>query len=381
MATIINHNMEAMNAYRNLYGTNHMLAKSLERLSSGYRINRASDDAAGLAISEKMRGQISGLNSAIKNALDGVSLIRVAEGALAEVNADLVRMRELAVLAATDILTSSDRLAYQNEFLALQKHVDRIANTTEFNTRTLLNGALSCSTAMNAANYVDRHKAVATDAAFDLSARHMVIQVGANVGQQISFGIINLRIGSWHADNMDFGGTGQAIISARTMNTDNLVATAGFNPTGFDSWREDYIGGLNIGYSDRGFVSFAAGVLGGWATVGSQYSTAVQVYTQGPVDITTISRATTALWRIDQAIEKVAAVRARLGAQENALNSAVNSLQISVENTQAAESRIRDADMALEMSTFTRNQVLAQAGMAMLAQANMQPQNVLSLLR
>ena len=143
MATIINHNIEAMNAYRNLFQTNGMLAKSLERLSSGYRINRASDDAAGLAISEKMRAQISGLGAAQKNAQDGISLIRVAEGAMQEVNADLVRMRELAVLASTDILTSSDRMAYQNEFMQLQKHVERVTNTTEFNTRTLLNGALS----------------------------------------------------------------------------------------------------------------------------------------------------------------------------------------------------------------------------------------------
>jgi len=149
MATIINHNLEAMNAYRNLYGTNNALAKSLERLSSGYRINRAADDAAGLAISEKMRAQISGLNAAQKNAQDGISLVRVAEGALAEVNANLVRMRELAVLASTDILTSTDRMAYQNEFVLLQKQVERITNTTEFNTRTLLNGAMSTAMSLD----------------------------------------------------------------------------------------------------------------------------------------------------------------------------------------------------------------------------------------
>lgn len=357
MATIINHNMEAMNANRNLFTTGLSMARSLERLSSGYRINRASDDAAGLAISEKMRGQIAGMGSALRNAQDGVSLVRVAEGALGETNAALVRMRELAVLAATDILTSSDRLAYQNEFVALQKNIERITNTTEFNTRTLLNGALSTAATPTSGTWVDNWNPT-------LSARHMTIQVGANVGQAISFGIVNLRIGSWMEPTMN----SNTIISARTMN----------NGTDF---KLDYIGGLNIGYSVAGVASNMAGVLGGWATVGMQYSTAVQVYTQGPVDITTISRATTAIWRIDQAIEKTAAIRARLGAVENGLTSIMNSLQINMENTQAAESRIRDTDMAKEMTQFTRAQIMSQAGMSMLAQANMQPQNVLSLLR
>ena len=355
MATIINHNIEAMNAYRNVFQTNSMLAKSLERLSSGFRINRAADDAAGLAISEKMRAQISGLDSAQKNAQDGISMIRVAEGALSEVNADLIRMRELAVLAGTDILTSSDRMAYQNEFIALQKHVERVTNTTEFNTRTLLNGSLSTAADPTAGTWVDNWNPV-------LSARHVTIQVGANVGQMISFGIVNMRIGSWH--NL----AATDIISARTLN----------GATGFQM---DSLGGLNIGYSSNGVANTNAGVLGGWATVGTQYSTNVAVYTQGPVDITTISRATTALWRIDQAITKVADVRSKLGAVENALTSTINFLQINQENTQAAESRIRDADMAKEMTQFTKAQILAQAGMSMLAQANMQPQNVLSLLR
>jgi flagellin len=355
MATIINHNMEAMNANRNLFLTGLSMARSLERLSSGYRINRASDDAAGLAISEKMRGQIAGMGSALRNAQDGVSLVRVAEGALAETNAALVRMRELAVLAATDILTSTDRLAYQNEFLELQKNIERITNTTEFNTRTLLNGALSTAAVPANGTWVDNWNPV-------LSARHMTIQVGANVGQAISFGIVNLRIGSWHSL------TANDIVSARTMN-------------GGTGYQLDYIGGLNIGYSINGVASNMAGTLGGWATVGSQYSTAVRVYSQGPIDIKTISKATTALWRIDQAIEKTAAIRARLGAIENGLVSVMNSLQINMENTQAAESRIRDTDMAKEMTQFTRAQIMSQAGMSMLAQANMQPQNVLTLLR
>jgi flagellin len=352
MATVINHNIEAMNSYRNLSLTNSMMSKSLERLSSGYRINRAADDAAGLAISEKMRAQISGLGAAQKNAQDGISLIRVAEGALSEVNSSLTRMRELAVLASTDILTSQDRMAYQNEFQQLQKHVERVTNTTEFNTRTVLNGSMSTGATTG----------LAVDAgnANSIEARHLVIQVGANVGQQISLGVVNLRIGTW--------ATGTGTVSAGTLN-------------GATDWTQDQVGGLNIGYSSNGVASMMAGALGGWITVGNQYSTATAVYSRGPIDITTVSRAQTALWRIDQAIQKVAGVRAKLGAIENALTSAMNNLAINEENTQAAESRIRDADLAKEMTMFSKAQIMSQAGMSMLAQANMQPSNVLSLLR
>jgi flagellin len=342
---VINHNLEAMNSYRNLSASNLMLGRSLERLSSGYRINRASDDAAGLAISEKMRSQIGGMNAAMRNAQDTISLVRVAEGALGEVNADLVRMRELAVLGSTDVLTSADRLAYQNEFVLLQKHVERVVNTTEFNTRTLLNGSLS-SNATGAPTTLDN----------GAIAKHLTIQVGANVGQVVSMGIVNLRIGTW--------ATGTGVVSAGTTN-------------GLTNFAADYVGGLNIGYSG----AYNIGTVGAWATVGGIYSTNVQVYTRGPVDIKTISKATTALWRIDEAVKKVAYVRAKLGALENAMQSSINSLANTVENLQAAESRIRDTDMAYEMTQFTRAQIMSQAGIAMLAQANMMPQNVLALLR
>jgi len=349
MATIINHNIEAMDAYRNLQLTNGMLSRSLERLSSGYRINRASDDAAGLAISEKMRAQISGMNAAIRNAQDGISLVRVAEGALQEVNADFVRMRELSVLASTDILTSTDRMAYQNEFLELQKNVERITTTTEFNTRALLNGSLSA--AMNAAGTGLSSRALVDGEVF---AAHLVIQVGPNVGQFTSIGVVNLRLGSWNCVDA-------------TVKWDQKSASG------------DYYGGLNVGYAG----SFMAGTatVASQLTVGGEYSAARMVYTRGPIDITCICNATTALWRIDQAIQKTAAIRAKLGALENGLTSTINSLSVNVENTQAAESRIRDTDMAYEMTQFTKAQIMAQAGMAMLAQANMQPQNVLTLLR
>jgi len=363
MATIINHNIEAMDAYRNLALTNGMLARSLERLSSGYRINRASDDAAGLAISEKMRGQIAGMNAASKNAQDAISLVRTAEGALQETNADLIRMRELAVLASTDVLTSTDRLAYQNEFLELQKNIERISNTTEFNTKQLLNGTLSSATGLTA-NALTGGLGLSGGVLVDPSnqeirAGHLIIQVGANVGQFQSIGVCNLRIGCW-----------------------NCIATGGADVVLWNAknqYNTDYMGGLNIGYSGSFMVGTATQA--SRLVVGNQYSASQYIYTRGPIDITCLCNARTALWRIDQAIQKTAAVRAQLGALENGLTSVMNYLAINVENTQAAESRIRDTDMAKEMTQFTKAQIMAQAGMAMLAQANIQPQNVLTLLR
>jgi flagellin len=169
-------------------------------------------------------------------------------------------------------------------------------------------------------------------------------------------GVINLRIGTW--------APGTGAVSAGTTNS----------ATGFAA---DYVGGLNIAYSG----AYNAGTVGGFATAGLQYSTAVQVYTRGPIDINTVSHATTALWRIDEAVKKVAAVRSKMGALENALQSAINNLSINMENTAAAESRIRDTDMAYEMTQFTRHQIMAQSGIAMLAQANLMPQNALALIR
>ena len=278
MSLRINQNPAAVNAYRNLTVTSGDMSKSLEKLSSGFRINRAADDAAGLAISEKLRGQVKGLNAASTNAQNGISLIQTAEGALNETHAILQRMRELTVQGANDTNVAADRTAIKSELDQLSEEITRIAGQTEFNTQKLLNGDKNAT------------------------AGGMTFQIGANAGQTL-----NVTIGDMRAD-------------ALTVAAANL-------------------------------------------------------------DVTTATAASTTLAAIDTAIGAVSTQRANLGAVQNRLEHTVKNLNVASENLAASESRIRDTDMAKEMMSFTRSQILSQAGTAMLAQANQAPQGVLSLLR
>ncbi|MDA8233883.1 MAG: flagellin [Clostridia bacterium] len=271
----INNNIPALFAQNKLNATNNNLSKSLEKLSSGLRINRAGDDAAGLAISEKMRGQIRGLNQAQRNAQDGISLIQTAEGALNENHAMLQRMRELAVQAGNDTNTTSDRQKIVSELSKLQQEITRISQQTEFNTKKLMTGGIS------AKNF----------------------QVGANASQTI------------------------------TVTIKDMTASAGL--------------GLTVAILDA--ATQFAGVAG-------------------------------LINAVDTAIGKVSDERSNLGTLQNRLEHTIANLQTSAENLAAAESRIRDVDMASEMVKFTKTQILTQAGTAMLAQANMAPQGVLKLL-
>ena len=268
----IQHNISALNTHRNLSFNNTQAGKSLEKLSSGYKINRAGDDAAGLAISEKMRGQIRGLDMATKNAQDGISLIQTAEGALNESHAILQRMRELAVQAANDTNVDSDRMALQREFDQLVAEIDRIATTTEFNTQKLLDGT-----------FTDK-----------------VFQIGANSGQTITVAIASMNA----------------------------------NVLGVD--------GLTLDTSDQAQATITA---------------------------------------VEEALTTVSEERSKLGAIQNRLEHTINNLGTTSENLTAAESRIRDTDMAKEMMNFTKNNILMQAAQSMLAQANQQPQGVLQLLQ
>lgn len=278
---IINHNLNAMNSHRNMGLNLNAGAKSMEKLSSGLKINRAGDDAAGLAISEKMRGQIRGLDMASKNAQDGISLIQTAEGALNESHAILQRMRELAVQSANDTNTDEDRTQLQAEVTELIAELDRIATNTEFNGQTLLDGSLSGSGGL-------------------------LFQIGANAGQTIDLNIANMQ------------------------------TTA-------------------LGSGSGGSVS--------------------------AIDISTQSGANAAISIAEAAINQVSTARSNLGAKQNRLEHTIKNLDNAAENLQAAESRIRDVDMAKEMMEFTRTNILNQASQAMLAQANQQPQAVLQLLR
>ena len=282
----INHNIAALNTHNQLTNNSNNIQKSLEKLSSGLRINRAGDDAAGLAISEKMRGQIRGLEMASKNAQDGISLIQTAEGALTETHSILQRMRELAVQSANDTNEQVDRDALQAEVDQLVSEIDRIAENTEFNGKTLLSGDLA----------VDN-----TDPANPTGG--VTFHIGANDGQSMTVGIADMSASA-------LGDTG----------VENL-----------------------------------------------------SIASQGDAD--------TAIGTIDDAIEAVSAQRSELGAYQNRLEHTINNLNASAENLTAAESRIRDVDMASEMMEFTKNNILSQASQAMLAQANQQPQGVLQLLQ
>ena len=282
----INQNTMAMNAHRNLSSTQNSLGKSLEKLSSGFRINRAGDDAAGLVISENLRSQVGGLKVATRNAQDGISVVQTAEGALTEVHSMLQRARDLAVQAsntgANGGETGASVAAAQAELDELVSAIDDIANDTKFNGTNLLNGTSTLS-----------------------------FQVGANGGETISVTMSDM--------NAAVLGTGASFITALASGQAN----------DFDS--------------SAGAASAAIAV-------------------------------------IDAAISQVSSFRGTLGATQNRLEHTINNLQVATENLSASESRIRDVDMAQEMTNFTRNQILSQAGTAMLSQANAVPQGVLSLL-
>jgi flagellin len=268
---VVQHNMQAMNTNRQLGITTGQQAKSTEKLSSGYRINRAADDAAGLAISEKMRSQIRGLDKASANAQDGISVVQTAEGALNEVHSILQRMNELATQAANDTNTSVDRDQIQLEIDQLTSEIDRISSTTQFNTMNLLDGSF---TGKN-------------------------LQVGALAGQSIGIDISSMS-------------------------------------------------------------ASALGVSG--------------------LSVSSFSSAGTTMTAVQAAIDQVSTQRATLGAVQNRLEHTIANLDTTSENTSASESRIRDTDMAREMVTYSKNNILAQAGQSMLAQANQSTQGVLSLL-
>ena len=307
MSLRIYQNIEALNAHRQLFVNQGNLSKSIEKLSSGLRINRAGDDAAGLAISEKMRGQIRGLKQAQRNAQDGISLIQTAEGALQEIHSILQRMRELAVQAANDTYTFDDRKEIQKEINQLLDEIDRIARDTEFNTKKLFQG--------------------------DFETTGLVIHIGANADQKLDITIADMQTNALGSDpdNED------TPVSIRDLKVDNV-----------DTVEED---DLSEPEPDQ-----AVGVLNQ-------------------------AEANAAITNIQAAIDQVSAERSKLGAYQNRLEHTIANLGTAAENLAAAESRIRDVDMAAEMMEFTKNQILQQAGVAMLAQANMAPQAVLQLLR
>jgi flagellin len=394
MGLRINQNIAALNAHRNLVATDNALSKSLERLSSGFRINRAADDAAGLAISEKLRAQVRGLAQAIRNAQDGISMIQTAEGALNEVHAMLQRMRELALQAANDTLSSEDRAAINREIQQLRAEIDNVSQRTTFNGKPLLTGALSgqfdavTSTADGATiNGSGTDTATVLASSFDVTNA-----VGGTYTLTGSGSQLTLRLGtSGPSQTLDLSNVSVGAGQTYTLNFDRLGISFAVQAA---SGNTGSITGANIA---TGLNSKTVVVTGGAAQfqVGPAASDSLGVAFEA-VDVSrlnlasaldnfntsqTVANAQALVTALDSALNTVSEKRGKFGAVQNRLEHTVASLGVAQENMSAAESRIRDADMAQEMVVFTRNQILLQAGTAMLAQANAAPQAVLQLLR
>ena len=394
---IINHNLNAMNAHRNMSGTTTAQGKSMEKLSSGLRINRAGDDAAGLAISEKMRSQIRGLNQASRNAQDGISMIQTAEGALSETQAIGQRMRELAVQSANGTYTDEDRALINQEFDQLKSEIDRIANDTEFNGNKVINGNLSGKEITLKDNDIS-HGATGTGNGADIKDKfldtsefnkfgegHFEIRVEVdNPGQTNSNITVEL------VDISDFNGGKEYVMDSFSF--------VGNTTNGGGAQDTFTLGGVAIELEledlESGKVTFTneAEKVGSGVElqVGANKDQMIGVSMDtmksrelglGGIGVGTAKDAQEAIERLDVAIERVSAQRADLGAAQNRLEHTIASTDNTAENLQAAESRIRDVDMAKEMMNLTKLNVLQQASQSMLAQANQAPQQVLSILR
>ena len=395
---IINHNIAAINTYRQLSVNYSATSKSLEKLSSGYRINRAGDDAAGLAISEKMRSQIRGLNMAAKNAQDGISLIQTAEGALTETHSMLQRMRELAVQAANGTNTDADLEEIQKEIDQLIEEIDRIARKTEFNTKTLLDGSLGVKADDGSVTIAD------------LARKGIHVSVsGIKAGETLTFTVdedddtitVNAdKMGVSQTINLD---DVTQVPAGTTIRFDaiglTMTITEGVVGQDPDSG-EDIIGDMinlldnldgeniktigtevffQIGANQNSKISIN---IGSMLAEDLGTDTGTSVANIKGVDVTVKGAGfDTNILVIDKAIAQVSAQRSQLGAYQNRLEHTINNLGTSAENLTAAESRIRDVDMAKEMMEFTKNVILQQAAQTMLAHANQQPQSVLDLLR
>ena len=395
---VVQHNLTAMNANRQLGITTGAQAKSSEKLSSGYRINRAGDDAAGLKISEKMRSQIRGLDKASSNAQDGVSLIQTAEGALNEAHSILQRMNELAVQGANDTNQSIDRDAINQELDALTEELDRISETTQFNKQNLLDGS-----------FTDKN-----------------LQVGANTNQKISLSIDNMNAATLGLTSISYATkeTGTAptkltyqgmtynYVGTNTMskNVDNAVKQfqASINAkvvsTDFAQQYDSKTGSVYFNTVDMSgktirtstasnaqkyAVSFNKAAVShdvrnnfkDYVTTSATVATTDKDVQVGRPSVADYETANATLSAVQNAINKVSTQRSALGALQNRLEHTIANLDNVSENTQSAESRIRDTDMADEMVEYSKNNILAQAGQSMLAQANQSTQGVLSLLQ
>ncbi|TCI27634.1 flagellin [Exiguobacterium sp. SH5S4] len=462
---IINNNMNAMNAHRNMSFNTTQTGKSMEKLSSGLRINRAGDDAAGLAISEKMRGQIRGLDQATRNSQDSISLIQTAEGALNETHSILQRMRELAVQSGNDTNTVDDRNEIQKEISQLTSEVDRISATTEFNTKKLLNGEsgskanfgsnanvlmASASEEAAAGTYTVATTVAAEQATTDGGTfTDAAITAGLDGAQTVKINNQNINFNAVSGDaeatatnfinalnsanvgltaNGDAATTGIDLNSLKygsdqsiTIEASAITAAMGLTADATTDTSDigvDVAGTINgVAASGKGTTLTGSGAATGVSVTLTNTSASAAAGARGDVvvtqnaltaqiganadqnisisissmsssdlgiaglDLTSQSGANSAITLVDNAIKSVSGERSKLGSVQNRLEHTINNLSVGAENLQAAESRVRDVDMAKEMMSFTKNNILNQAAQAMMAQSKSQPEAVLQLLR
>ena len=395
MALTINTNVQAVNAQRNLNMTQLKMGRALERVASGLRINRAADDAAGLAISEKLRSQVRGMTQASRNAQDGISMVQTAEGALAEVHSILQRQRELTVQAGNSSLSASDRTAIGEELLALKNEIDRIATSTSFNGQTLLTGALTTS--------LDGTSEIAVGVAIDNNVVSSVDVSGASAGTTYNFTYVAgtnaltlTNATTSVAETITVGSAGSAgdkVLSFSTLGisvtlTGPAESAADAIGTALDAAGTDDI----ITAAGSGAATFQVGANAGQtisATFGDMRTTAIGTGAGNQVSdkivdnqaVSTTAKADALITVLDDAIGDVSTQRGTLGAVQNRMESTINALGVSVENLSASESRIRDADIAQVSSQLVTQQILQQAGISVLSQANQAPQAALALLQ
>ena len=399
----IQHNIMAMNAYRNYNNNTSALSKNLEKLSSGYKINRAGDDAAGLAISEKMRAQITGLKAASKNVKDGVSLVKTAEGALQEVHDMLNRMDSLATQSANGTYDNEvDRANLQKEVNALRSEIDRIADSSNFNGQKLLDGSLFAGQTVKATS------AAATDqTGLNLTISSDAFKNGNGDLKNLKF-TISEDAGNSAIDK----DTGEVTLKLNTKTNGmttaevqktirDLASTAGLSDSLKAALESVTVTGDNIAKSKNGIVAPGAAVggadpdankkpltlqIGDTADDFNKLSVKVKDMHSKALDIADLTiadqdGAAAAIQKIKDAINTVSSTRGDLGAAQNRLEHTQNNLSVMTENIQDAESTIRDTDVADEMMAYTKNNILVQSAQAMLAQANQVPQGVLQLLQ
>lgn len=442
---IINHNMSALNAHRNMNINNTAAGKSMEKLSSGLRINRAGDDAAGLAISEKMRGQIRGLTQASRNASDGISLIQTAEGALNETHNILQRMRELAVQSANDTNVDTDRQAIQSEMDALNEEINRISESTQFNNQNLLDGSFSAKFQIGANGGQNLKVEIgAMDAASlglnsssSKTATAKATKATGNNPGTVAAGKYTVKgtevldtkgniVGKIERNNnastVTFTGTagggggndtkiqftenikdGSTFTVKENIDKDNVNVVYEVEGTLSEKGQQLAAGNYEI----NGAVVLKDGVKVGTFAANTHTITmddlkdangnaltiqkkdlgletdldAGDTFSINGANVSTSDKASGTIETVNKAIEKVSTQRANLGAVQNRLEYTISNLDNTAENLTSAESTLRDVDMAKEMMEFSKNNILNQAAQAMISQANQQPQNVLQLLR